>query len=244
MNSFNYMKDIYFKSYEQFIQDVDMARNDMLKVNPNIISQDPIALELNTAEELPDGRLDIQYGGINWECFFHNNKKKALYVFLNGAISGEGASVPILKRWSYYKFINGSMLNISDPMYRMNDNLLLGWYYGNKEMDLQQKVADLVVKIAGIIGVEQRNIIFVGSSGGGYASIACASRICGAGSIAINPQIVLREWAYSAEFTKIMDIDLTKEDKWHRNNLIYHLQNHNANRYLLFVNIRSSRDMQ
>ena len=244
MDCFQYMKDIYFESFEQFTEEVDTARYNMLTVDADKVRQTPITIDLNVTEKLPDGRLDIQYGDINFECFFHYKETKVLYVFLNGAITGPGASVPMFARWSYYKLINGSMLNISDPMYRMNDKLKLGWYYGNREIDLQQRVADMVVKIAGVIGVEHHNIIFVGSSGGGYASIACASRIHGAVSIAINPQIVLQEWGYSTEFSKITGIDLACDDKWHRNNLIYYLQNHKDNRYLLFVNLRSKMDMQ
>lgn len=244
MDCFQYMKDIYFESFEQFTNEVDIARNNMLKVDTDEIRKDPIRIDLNTAKELPDGRLNIQYEETNFECFFHYRETKVLYVFLNGAITGKGATVPMFARWSYYKFMGGSALNISDPMYRMYDKLKLGWYYGTEKLDLQQRTADLVVKIADLIEVKKSNIIFVGSSGGGYASIACASRISGAKSIAINPQIVLREWVpYSAEFTKITGISLSHDDKQHRNNLIYFLQNCVNNRYLLFVNIRSKLDM-
>mgnify|MGYP002508122697 CR=1 FL=1 len=244
MDCFQYMKDIYFESYEQFTNEVDIARNNMLKADTNEICKIPICVDLNTAQELPDGRLDIQYEGTNFECFFHYKEVKVLYIFLNGAITGKGANVPMFSRWSYYKFMNGSLLNISDPMYRMNDELKLGWYYGTEELDLQQRTADFVVKIADLIGVKKSSIIFVGSSGGGYASIVCASRIAGAKSIAINPQIVLKEWdPYSTEFTKITGISLSHDDKWHRNNPIYFLQNCVDNRYLLFVNLRSKLDM-
>lgn len=241
---FRYMKDIYFESFEQFKEDVDAARADMLKADTDMIRQMPVSIDLNTAGELPDGRLDIQYEGINFECFFHYKAAQTLYVFLNGAITGKGATVPMFARWSYYEFMNGSCLNISDPMYRMYDGLKLGWYYGSEETDLQQKLAEMVTRIAEMIGVEKSNIIFAGSSGGGYASIVCASRIPGAKSIAVNPQIVLREWHYSTKFAEITGIDLTCDDKQHRNNPLYYLQNHKDNRYLLFVNVRSKLDMQ
>lgn len=39
-------------------------------------------------------------------------------------------------------------------------------------------------------------------------------------------------------------IDLTCDDKWHRNNPIYYMQNQKDNRYLLFVNVRSKADMR
>ena len=34
----------------------------------------------------------------------------------------------VFSRWSYYKFLNGSMLNIADPMLELYPELKLGWY--------------------------------------------------------------------------------------------------------------------
>lgn len=245
MDCFRYMQDIYFESFEQFTKAVDEERDNMLKVNSDEINRASIGIDLDEVESLPDGRLDIFYENIIFESFFHyKENSKVLYVFLNGAITAEGATIPMFARWSYYKFMSGSMLNISDPMYRMNDKLKLGWYYGTKKIDLQQRIAHLTVKVADLIGVEKHNIIFVGSSGGGYASIACAGRISGAKSIAINPQIILHEYSYSKEFMEATGIDLTSDDKWHRNNIIYYLQKTRENKYLLFVNLRCESDMR
>lgn len=241
MDCFQYMNDIYFESFEQFAEDVNRARMDMLEVDSGEIKQVENRVDLKTAKELPNGRLSIRYRDIDFECFFHYNERKVLYVFLNGA---KGDSLPMFSRWSYYKFLSGSMLNISDPMYRKHDKLKLGWYYGTEETDLQQIVSDLVIEVAKLIGIEQHNIIFVGSSGGGYASIACASRIPDAKSIAINPQIILHEHFLGAHFTEITGIDLFREEKGHRNNIIFYLQHNKSNRYFLFVNLRSKEDMK
>ncbi len=243
MECFKYMKDIYFESFDQFIKDVDRAREDMVETDLRI-SQIPYIIDTKAIEELPDGRWNMWYEDVEFECFFQRKESDVLYVFLNGAITGEDSSLPMFGRWTYYKFMDGSILNISDPMYRIYDKLKLGWYYGNKETNLQKILADFVLNIAGIIGVKQSNIIFFGSSGGGYASIACASYIPDAKSIAINPQIILQEYGYSREYTEVTGIRLSGKDKWHRNNLIYFLQKRKHNRYLLFVNLRCKSDMQ
>lgn len=243
LENFQYMKDIFFDSFEQFSKDVNVARDQMLLVDYDNIEKTPEIIDLNTAEKIPDGRWNTEFKDINFECFFHYKETKILYVFLNGAISGKQISAPRFSRWSYYKFINGSMLNISDPMYRIFGQLKLGWYYGNAEMNLHQILADLVMRIADIIGVESRNIVFVGSSGGGYASIACAGYVPYAKSIAINPQLVLKEWSYSTEFMKITGMNLMTHDRWHRNNAIYYLQHNRKTKHILFINLRSRQDM-
>lgn len=244
MKCFHYMNDLYFESYEQFLKEIDAARTGMIYVDHTEIKQDSRILDLDKTKSLPNGRWDVEWGKINFECFFHKKMSTKLYVFLNGAISGEGVTAPMFRRWSYYKFVDGNIINISDPMYRMYDQLKLGWYYGNEVFDLRKKVADFVLAIAAKINIMQDDIIFVGSSGGGCAAIGCASYIRGANSIAINPQIILSEYAYSAQFKKITGIDLTRKDRWNRNNTIYYLQNNIYNTHVLFVNVRSMIDMQ
>ncbi len=244
MDFFHYMDDLYFESYEQLLREIDAARAEMVYVDHNEIKQEPQILDLDNIKSLPDGRWDVVWETVKFECFFHGKKSTKLYVFLNGAITGTGATVPMFRRWSYYKFVDGSVINISDPMYRMYDKLKLGWYYGSEEFDLRQIVADFVLAVAVKIGVKKEDILFVGSSGGGCAAIACASYIQGAGSITINPQMVLSEYGYSTQFTVITGIDLNRKDRWNRNNTIYYLQNNIANTHFLFVNVRSVVDMQ
>ena len=236
--------DIYFESFGQFTRDIDMAREKRLKVDSEEIKVAPHIFNIHTTQKVPNGRWDINYNNIDFECFFHYKQSPILFVFLSGAITAKNVSVPYFARWSWYKFVNGSMLNIADPMYRLYEKLQLGWYYGNDEINIQQVLAELVLEVAKKIGVEQSNIVFVGSSGGGYASIACSSYIEKAKSIAINPQMVLKDWPYSKNFSEITKIDLIGEDKWHRNNILYHYQHKKSNVYILFINLRSKFDMR
>lgn len=238
------LAEINFESFEQFVNDVDLARSNILQVDPEEIKQRPHIIDIKTIEKLPNGRFNANYGDVDWECFFHYKKSDILYVFLSGAITAKNATLPQFARWSWYRFIKGSMLSIADPMYRKYSQLKLGWYYGNEEINYQKILADLVTEIAKKLGVKHKNIVFVGSSGGGYASIACASHIKGAKSIAINPQMVLQEWPYSEVFSEITGIDLTGEDVYHRNDVIYHYMHNRRNKYVLFINLRSWWDMQ
>lgn len=238
------MNNLYFESYEQFLRDIDLARFNMFHVDHTEIKQTAQMLDLDKVNIIPDGRWDVEWENVQFECFFHRKESKRLYVFLNGAVSEIGADIPMFRRWSYYKFVDGSVINISDPMYKMYDQLKLGWYYGNEVFDLRKKVAEFVLAVALKLDVKQDDIIFVGSSGGGCAAIGCASYIRGATSISINPQIILAEYEYSTQFTTITGIDLTKKDKWNRNNTMYYLHNNTSNVNFMFVNVRSKADMQ
>lgn len=241
MQTFNYTDAIYFNTYKKFCEDMDSSRKEILNADKNILRKEINKVDLDTEVYLPNGRFEIDFKQVLFKGFFYY-KKGPLYVFLNGAKEpGEKNS---LSRWSYYSFLNGSMLNIADPMLDMYPDLKLGWYYGNNEINLRQYVAELVLKIAHIIQVEESDIVFVGSSGGGAATMECASYLKGAKAIAINPQIVLSEYGYASKFTEITKINLEEDKKWHRNNPIHYLLENKESKFFLIVNLRSAADMK
>lgn len=241
MNFFGHMADITYSGYEQFIQDVDTCRNNMLTADKRLLEDNGITV-VDLAEEfdLTNGRMRINCNGIPFECFFHYKSSEKLYVFLNGALTQQR---PQFARWSYYKFLDGSVLNIADPMYTIYDDLLLGWYYGNTDYNLRLYVSDIVKVIAEKINVMHQNIIFYGSSGGGAAVIECASHIAGARAVAINPQVVLSEYSYADEFERITHNNLAQDNKWHRNSGIYFLQHNHGSKHFILVNLRCKPDM-
>ena len=242
MELFGYMEDIYFQEYDQFRKEVDRRRERMMFSDPSLLEEKGIILDFETITEIPNGRFDIRYRGVLFECVFFCKPHSPLYVILNGALT---ADPPQFSRWSYYPFLNGSMLNIADPMYKMYDGLKLGWYYGNENLDLREYLARVVEKIASILQVDNKNIIFFGSSGGGAAVIETANHLAGAKSVAVNPQIILSEYyVYAEEFEKITHNDLKKDEIWNRNNAIYHLKNFNQSFHIIIINLRSPLDMK
>ena len=236
------MQDILFENNEIFKEAIDKKRRDMLNADNNLLTDRGVSLELDELTSLPNGRFDIFYKNVLFECVFHYKSEKRLYVLLNGALTKEA---PQFSRWSYYPLLSGCMLNIADPMYHMYPDLKLGWYYGSSEQDLRVLIAELIIRIAGILNIKRSNIIFLGSSGGGAATMECAGRVGGgAKAVAINPQIVLREYGYGRTFTSITNLDLSKEDIWHRNDARHWLENKLHSYCILIFNARSDSDMK
>lgn len=242
--AFPYMEGIPFLSYEQFADEVSEARRRVRDVDKSLILTRGKSVDLfewDVVSEIPVGRFDMIFQGICLECFLHRKSGKHFYVMLNGANSERETR---FSRWSYFSFCNGSVLCIADPMLKMYEHLTLGWYYGKDELNLRKVVAGFVKELAGRIGVSSEDIVFVGSSGGGAATFECASYIFGARVVAINPQIVLKEYYYAEEFSKITGNDLNKDLYGHRNNALYYIENHPDNPHLIIANLRSSKDME
>ena len=239
---FNWMNNIENADLKKLISDIDKKRSCMLKYDKNLLLSDPQNYDLDNLNQIPnDGRVDIKTQNVVFETFFHYKSSKKLYVILNGARTQEP---PEFKRWSWYPFMDGSVLNIADPMYRRFPEVNIGWYYGDNSVSYRHLVAEIVQKLAKLLDVESKGIVFYGSSGGGAAVIHCASLIPGSVCVSINPQIVLQEFQYHKTFQNKTKIDLSKKDKFHRNNLLYFLENSKESNYILIQNLRSPEDMQ
>ena len=232
----SYMDDICFNDINEFMQSIDKHRDSMLMADNKLLYSEIQVIDINNIRKLSDGRIRSFYMGFQFDCFFHKKESKYLYIILNGALTGKK---PQFNRWSYYKFLDGSILDIADPMYEKYDGLELGWYYGNDEENLRIYISDYVKKIADYLKVKYENIIFWGSSGGGAAALECTNHIKGSIAVTINPQVMLQDYSYAPIFEKMTNNRLSM-DKWHRTNGIYQLK---QGKHILIMNLRSRGDM-
>ncbi len=236
MDVFSYMNNIWFNDIQEFMKNVDNHRDDMLLVDESLLLKKH-TIDVDNIEELSNGILHSFYEGYQFDCFFYRKESQYLYVILNGALTGKK---PQFNRWSYYSFLDGSVLDIADPMYEKYAGLELGWYYGTDKENLRLHLANYVKKIADYLQVRYDRVIFWGSSGGGAATLECANYIKGATAVAINPQILLKDYSYSCRFEEITKNKLSK-DQWHRTDGIYQLK---KGRHILLMNLRDKSDME
>lgn len=221
-------------------EEIEKFRMDMFHYDKNLLTDTDIKLSLKEFNNAPDGRFIIPYKTIDFDCLFkRDHVSNRLYVIFNG--SRPANSSPVFKRWSYYKYMNGSMLNIDDPMYKLYRKLVLGWYYGTET----ENYCDYVVEIVEIFAKQNgfKDIVFFASSGGGYAALYCACKIDGSMAVAINPQIDLSLFPYSRTFETITGLNLNRVDKFGRNNLCELIANADHSKFLLINNCESPEDM-
>lgn len=198
-----------------------------------------IFIDLENITMLPNGRFRTKLHGVEFDCLFHLKKGKPLYVIFSGS---KTSAPPVFKRWSWYNIFGGSVLNIADPSYALNEKLYLGWYYGTETQNYREFIAEIVCKIASFLNVRNEDIYFYASSGGGPAAIQCASIIEGSTAMAINPQIFLELYHYAPTFRQLTGIDLAKEDPWHRQDVSYFLLNSPKSNFILIENLQSEDD--
>ena len=231
--------------YNKFKRDYSCNKNIINnKLNKEFLLEDIDIFHMS------DKVFSINHCNTVFDCFFHLNSfyKDKLYVFLSGGREFKcrdkdnkiefNDTLPRFKRWSFYSKLDGHLLVVDDPMYKLFDSLRIGWFYGTRDISYTTILSDIVLKFLSLLSISKlENLCFYGSSSGGYASILMASLINGSKCISINPQIILSNDPYVRQFQSITSNDISVEDQYNRNNLVYLVGHAEKSKYVIVQNL-------
>lgn len=127
-----------------------------------------------------------------------NDNTDKIIVFFNGAINGDLNNNPTFMRWSWANDNNLSFICFDDPIVSCTQLTNLGWYIGTSNYDLQQFINNILEHIIKSLKLSPENIIFYGSSGGGFAAMMAAIRLRGSVAVVSNPQTNIFKYYKSA----------------------------------------------
>ena len=193
------------------------------------------------------GRFDFVDKDVKLQCLFINNVEhsKKLYIVYNAARKSISLNEPnYFNRWSYYKIIDGCFLGIDDPMYLIHPELLLGWFWGTKDVCYIDNTARLIKIICNTKKIPLSECTFFSSSGGGFSSILGAIAIPGSLSVSINPQLYIQNWLYTKKFEDIVGVSLSAPDPLLRNDLAQKIKRESKSKHIIIVNIQSAHDYE
>ncbi|MDO5824424.1 hypothetical protein [Methanobrevibacter sp.] len=151
--------------------------------------------------------------------FFMNLKENSqkLIVQASGAIPSNkpiDRTRPYLNRWSWCKDVKDSMICFNDPTNYINDDIYCGYGVGTKEDYYLEKIRDISLAIAENLGLKNDNILFYGSSAGGYTSLLLSTMVKGSTAICDIPQFYLNElwFNYWESFKKYIFINMDDDE--------------------------------
>lgn len=140
--------------------------------------------------------LKINFSGILY-CFIikFSNSNPNLVCFGPGAhsrnsvkSSGESINPPYFDRWSWHQYLDESFIAYSDPMFFDDDEIVLGWFIGQKNQWYLETVSLIITKLSINQGILPENTLFFGSSGGGFSSVCLGTLIKGSKVMVNNAQ--------------------------------------------------------
>nr|VFK67895.1 MAG: hypothetical protein BECKUNK1418G_GA0071005_11736 [Candidatus Kentron sp. UNK]VFK73178.1 MAG: hypothetical protein BECKUNK1418H_GA0071006_11706 [Candidatus Kentron sp. UNK] len=138
--------------------------------------------------------------------FFSYFKREStrLVVMLQGGIDREKVPLPVFQRWSWSEEIKGSVLILNDPTL-FGNQLILGWWQGEESSYALSSACDFIRLIIGKLGYSIQDVLFYGSSAGGFSALMMAGHLgCGL-AIVNNPQINLLERHIEQPFQAVLE---------------------------------------
>ncbi|UOD80458.1 hypothetical protein [Paenarthrobacter ureafaciens] len=142
--------------------------------------------EFLSAEEIPAGQIEIQHEGLPIEILNIPADSDTTFVCFHGAAEKD-VKLPWFLGQGVTSGLPANRIFISDPSLRKSNDYNLAWYAGSKEQPaLQETLADIVRRILRATG--GYNVVFFGSSAGGYASLALSRFFPTSLALAVNPQ--------------------------------------------------------
>ena len=226
---------------------VDEMRARRFTADKKMLKESGVVIDVNNITNIPEGRVTFNIGSARFECMFHRGKKKKLFMILDGARTHSGGrkrSVPIFNRWSWYPYSDYSWISVEDPMYFINDDITLGWFWGTTRENFREYTAQLAANIARYLGIRSDNVVFYGGSGGGTAAIHSAALFGGGVAVSINGQVNF-EYAHKDidNFIRYTGMNIRKPDKFDRNDICGIMRRYTNTKYILVENCRSGWDL-
>jgi len=191
--------------------------------------------------------FETTFRNAHYECFLNKKISSRLIVMLSAARTKP--QLPRFQRISYSTITNDNYLFIEDPTYYLNNELKVGWYFGDKDNNFYHYTSQLVRKISKILNIEDKNVIFFGSSCAGTAAIAISEKFSKSSTaISINGQINFEYYHKDiTSFEKIMNFQI-KNDSENRGDIISKIQKSYTgmtdNKIILIENVASRWDRQ
>ncbi|AQQ15794.1 hypothetical protein CGLAU_09215 [Corynebacterium glaucum] len=136
------------------------------------------------AAEVPAGISSIAYGAGTLDLLLVHRPSQNLVVIFHAAADPATVSLPIFVGQGITQNLDASVLFVSDPA--LDFRIPIGWYTGDEKRHLQADLARVIRHVASTVGAE--NIIFEGSSAGGFAALVYSHAFPGSLAMAVNPQ--------------------------------------------------------
>ncbi len=125
-----------------------------------------------------------------------NTGSDTLLVISHGALPRNKYKVPRFEFLSTLENRQENLLFLADGALEESADLELSWFTGNAKDDLTQRFSSIVQLVSNQLGVKK--IVFIGGSGGGFASVNLAAAVPGSRALVFNPQTAIRRyWAKS-----------------------------------------------
>lgn len=134
-----------------------------------------------------EGHYSVDLGGFALDYYLIPGKTNRMVVFSPGFLDAGRFPYPYFQRMKWAQRLEDTCVFLTDPTLLLG-NTQIGWFVGDKTTHYLPVVAKYIETLAGSRGVVPADLLFFGSSAGGFSSIGFAAHVRGARALAVNPQ--------------------------------------------------------
>lgn len=117
---------------------------------------------------------------------------KVLYISFHGAIDRTKRQMPVFMPVMPMTGDDANQLVIADPTMHVPGEFTLSWYAGSEGFNLQETLLDLIKRTISHLNIE--HVVFMGSSGGGFASLYYSWHFPESTCIAVSAQTNIEKY--------------------------------------------------
>lgn len=140
--------------------------------------------------------LKVDWGKVTYE-FLIRIKPGASNTIVFGSGAGgfqeQPIGPPIFHRHSWMEEFEDTVIYYNDPTLYLG-KLSLGWGQGELDRFYLQDIANILEILFTKLNIDSKNVLFYGSSGGGFMSLILAGFVKGSTVLINNPQTNLLKW--------------------------------------------------
>lgn len=119
--------------------------------------------------------LQVNYKNIKYEFLARfASQNRNMICFGSGAINRKHFSLPLYNRHSWNGEFEESVIYYNDPTLYNNNEITLGWGIGKIEEWYLLSISHIIKILSNINEIKPENMLFFGSSGGGFTSVILA----------------------------------------------------------------------
>ncbi|GAB6055904.1 hypothetical protein JCM15415_12200 [Methanobacterium movens] len=182
---------------------MDTKHNLILDINELEFADFPI-------DELFSLQINIKNVKFEFLIRFSSNNN-GLICMGSGEYNPQKQSPPIYNRHSWQGEFEESIIYYNDPTLYLNSELTLGWCVGKDEEWYLLTISEIICTLARINNIDSSNILFYGSSGGGFTSIILATLIKNSKAIVNNAQLFLENY-WEVHFNRMIKTCFSDSD--------------------------------
>ena len=179
--------DVNRKRQQKKVKDNNTTNN----LLPNI---EHIKLNKKNVFQEDEHTYTIEKNGIPVHFYLNHQKGKKLLISLPGATDRQKKFYNF-QRYTWSCNMDYSFMSVLDPTITEENDLSIGWFQGKYDQYALEAFIDALKEMFKINKIDEKDVIFFGSSAGGFSSLKLANSFLESKIVVINPQIYIYRYS-------------------------------------------------